>query len=331
MTRSSEDPVAIVGPGAIGMSIGAALARAGHPLIVCGGRPFARIELTSGERAESWPVIRAAGPADVAQARTAIVAVKSQQTPAAAPWLAALARPDATVLVAQNGVEQRQHVAPYVGPAHVVPAVVYLAVERLAPGRAVHTPTDSDRIVVPDDPWAGRIAAEMRAGGLRVRQTADFATEAWAKLCRNAVLNPLTALTCRRVGVLRDPRVADVALRLLRETAAAGRAEGAALPPDAPERVLRYAQDLPAGMSSSMLQDRVAGRALEYDALTGAVIRAAQRHGIDVPASRIVYALLAALRPLPIPAAGPSPREPAGPQAPRPAAARGNAPTTLDG
>lgn len=46
-----------------------------------------------------------------------------------------------------------------------------------------------------------------------------------------------------------------------------------------------------------MRQDRLAGRPLEYDALTGAVVRAARRHGIDAPVNRLILALISAMDP----------------------------------
>jgi 2-dehydropantoate 2-reductase len=42
----------------------------------------------------------------------------------------------------------------------------------------------------------------------------------------------------------------------------------------------------------STLQDLEKGKRLEYDAISGAVIRAAQRHGIKVPATETVNTLL---------------------------------------
>ena len=45
---------------------------------------------------------------------------------------------------------------------------------------------------------------------------------------------------------------------------------------------------------TSMLDDRLAGRPTEHDEITGAVVRAADRHGVDVPLNRAVLALLAA-------------------------------------
>ena len=64
--------------------------------------------------------------------------------------------------------------------------------------------------------------------------------------------------------------------------AAVARAEGA--DPD-PAATREFACSLPAAMRSSMLRDAEQGDALELEAI-GAVLRAAERHGIDVPVTR---------------------------------------------
>lgn len=43
---------------------------------------------------------------------------------------------------------------------------------------------------------------------------------------------------------------------------------------------------------SSTLQDILAGKRTEIEALNGAVIRLAQRHGLDVPYNQAVYQLV---------------------------------------
>jgi 2-dehydropantoate 2-reductase len=43
-----------------------------------------------------------------------------------------------------------------------------------------------------------------------------------------------------------------------------------------------------------MLYDRLAGRPLEHEYITGAVVRAAEQHGITVPLNRAMLALLRA-------------------------------------
>ena len=293
-----ERPVAVIGAGAIGLSLASALARAGRSVTICGGRePVDRIEITEDGVRETWPVRHVTDPAGIAGHTTAIVAVKAHHTAAVADWLRALARPDATVLVAQNGVEQYERVAPYAGPAHIVPGVVYLNVERTAPGHASLRRVAALDIALPDDASGATLATELEAGGMRVSTEADLKTVAWTKLLSNITANPLTALTGRRADVMRDPGIERIARRIMAEAVEAGRADGAALTDEHVERAMHWLQHVPEGSTTSMREDRLAGRPLEYDALTGAVVRAAERHGIDVPVNRSVLALLAAIEP----------------------------------
>ena len=81
-------------------------------------------------------------------------------------------------------------------------------------------------------------------------------------------------------------------LALVHKVASVARAEGA--PGDA-DLVVGFVDGLPAGMRSSMQRDAAAGRPTELDAIGGAVVRAAGRHGIDVPVTaRYVAELRAA-------------------------------------
>jgi 2-dehydropantoate 2-reductase len=89
----------------------------------------------------------------------------------------------------------------------------------------------------------------------------------------------------------------ELALGLMREAAALGTAAGAHLAEEDALQVLAFALALPGDAGTSMLYDRLANRPLEYDALTGAVIRHAETHDIDVPLNRAMAALLAGLAP----------------------------------
>lgn len=78
------------------------------------------------------------------------------------------------------------------------------------------------------------------------------------------------------------------------ETLAVGRAEGAKVTDDRADLQLQQIQkNLNAyAIKTSTLQDLEKGKRLEYDAISGAVVRAARRHGMRVPATETVYALL---------------------------------------
>jgi 2-dehydropantoate 2-reductase len=47
-----------------------------------------------------------------------------------------------------------------------------------------------------------------------------------------------------------------------------------------------------------MLYDRLAGRALEHEYLTGAIVQMAEHYGVPVPRNRMILTLLRALRPM---------------------------------
>jgi 2-dehydropantoate 2-reductase len=285
--------IAVVGAGAIGGLIAAELGAAGHDVTLCARRPLDRVVVTrdGAERAVDLPVVTA--PDEVGAVPWVVVALKGQDSAAAGPWLARLAGAGTAVVVVQNGVEHRERVGPHARGAALIPAITNTAVERTAPGRLVHRA--GDELTVAEAPRAPEFARLFDSTALRVRVEDDFLTASWRKLLSNVAANPLTALTSRRMEVFSEPAVRELALGLLREAADVGRAEGAALADDEPERTLARYDALPPDGGSSMLYDRLAGRPLEVDPLTGAVVRAAHRHGLPAPLNQAVLALLLGL------------------------------------
>jgi 2-dehydropantoate 2-reductase len=119
----------------------------------------------------------------------------------------------------------------------------------------------------------------------------------------NAALNPVTALLGATLGQLGE---SPAAIRLVRavmtECASVASALGVVLPVSIDQRL---AGAIAVGdHRTSMLQDRLAGKPLEIDCLTGAVAEIAGRAGVDVPQTRAVHDLVTALGDLGYPAAG---------------------------
>ena len=217
---------------------------------------------------------------------------KAQDTASAAPWFASLVGPGTIVAVVQNGIDQETRVAGLPAGTAIVPAIIYCSVERTAPGRILHHA--SAKLVVPESE-AGAAVAALFAGTLfEVVREAAFRTAAWRKLLSNVAVNAVTSLTLRRVRVFADPAVRALAAGLLAEAAAVARADGADLQAADVEAVLANMGRLNPDGGTSMLYDRLAGRPLEHEYITGAVVKAAERHGVDVPLNRAVYALLGA-------------------------------------
>jgi 2-dehydropantoate 2-reductase len=289
--------VAVIGAGAVGTVAASAAEQAGASVVICARSPAAEplvLEVDGQERHVKAPVI-----CDVAEARPVdwvLLATKAQQTAQARPWLARLCRPGTVVVVLQNGIDHVERVAPLADGATVLPAVVYVASERVAPGRVVHR--RGSRVEVPAGP-VGRAFAELLYGSwLEIVEKPDFRTAAWRKMLGNIVGNTLTAVTGRRMGVLCDPEIRELARVLVSEAVAVGIAEGAKLGPDDVSATLAFCDQFGEQDGSSMLYDRLAGRELENELLSGAITRLGRRHGVPTPANQAMYALIGALAPV---------------------------------
>jgi 2-dehydropantoate 2-reductase len=283
--------VAVVGPGAIGATFAAAVQEAGHELRLCARRPLERIaiERDDGARLDlEAPILTepdSAGPVD-----WVLLAVKAHQNEGAHGWLRVLCGPSTTVVVLQNGVEHREQVEPLVGGATVVPAIVWVPAEVVEPG-LVRVRGAARAMVSDDDP--GRAFAGLLGDAAEIQLVDDFVTEAWRKLCANAVAG-LMALAGRRSGMFAREDVRALGRRLAREVAAVARAEGADLPDDAADDVVADLAALPPDVGTSILFDRLANRPLEWEARNGVVQRLGARHGITTPISDVIVPLLAA-------------------------------------
>ena len=282
--------IAVIGPGAVGVTFGAAAERAGHDVTLYGraAGPVPTLELPDGEEhALAAPV--ATEPDG--HAPWILLAVKTHQTAGAAPLLRALANATSVVVVLQNGVEHRALVAPHAAGAHVLPAIVWCPSERLDAGRTVQR--GPARLSVPDEP-AGRALAALLAPAAQVDPVPDFHTEAWRKLLLNATA-AVMVISGRRAEVFREPAQLEIACGLAQECVAVGRAEGAALGQDDVDAVLEQLTRMPPDLGTSMLFDRLAGRRLEWEARNGVVARLGAGHGIPTPVSDDVCERLAAI------------------------------------
>ena len=115
---------------------------------------------------------------------------------------------------------------------------------------------------------------------------------AGAKLAFICAQAGMTAAVRLPIGEIRTAAAAWAAFsRLVAEVCAVAEAEGHPVPQAARERALALAEALPDSFSS-LHDDLVAGRRMEQEALHGFVVRRAAQHGLAVPMSEAVYAIL---------------------------------------
>jgi 2-dehydropantoate 2-reductase len=288
--------VAVIGLGGVGGGAAGSLAAAGrHDVTACVRQPIARFTLERAEGAVEAPLHVLTDPAQAKPVDWVLVCTKTHQTAAAGPWLARLCTPATRVAVLQNGIDHVARVGPLARGAAIVPVLVYYNGERFAPDRVrIRHAGPHDAVVADDEP--GRAFVDLFDGTpLRIIRSGDFATLAWRKLLINAVANPITALTLQRQAVLRRPDVQELCRAILDEAVAAARVEGVKLAEDEAARTIAKLENFSGELGTSMYFDRLAGRRLEAEALTGAIVAAGDRHGMAVPLNRALLALLRAI------------------------------------
>ena len=285
--------IALIGPGAIGATVAAYLHAAGHSLLLCGHTARDAIEV----RPEHHEPIVVPGPvhtdpADVeGPVDVVFIAVKDTQNDQAGGWLKRLCDDRTIVCALQNGVEQVERVGRLCPSSTVVPAAIWVSSE-VQPEGWVRVRTQP-RLVLPDSEAAATLAELLRGAGVTVDLDPDFITAAWHKLLVNAVVG-FMVLTGRRAGIFRRDDVAALGRRYLAECLAVAQAEGANLGVEVIDEVIGLLAQGPPDITTSMLTDREAGRALEWDIRNGVILRRAAAHGLAAPISEVLVPLLAA-------------------------------------
>ncbi len=298
--------IAIVGPGAIGCTLGAYLTRGGLDVVLLHrDRESAEALARSGIRVEgvrgdlevearaAWDA-GAVGPVDVV-----VVAVKACDTAAAMRAHSAAVGPATAVVTLQNGIGNVEAIAGIVGAQRVLGGTTTMGCRRLGPGRVRHA-GEGDTFVGEVgggvSERAERIAATLTAAGVPARAVSDVASRIWSKLAVNAGINALTALLGVPNGfVVRDADADSLLEAAVLEAAAVAGAAGVPLDGAQTVSMAREVARRTAANRSSMLSDIEAGRRTEIDRINGAVARLGERRGVATPVNAVLAALVRAL------------------------------------
>jgi 2-dehydropantoate 2-reductase len=311
--------VAVVGAGAIGAYVGAALTRGGSEVVLIARGPHLKAMQEHGVRVHSPRGDFAAHPratddlAAIQGADVVLVTLKAHSLPALAPRLGELLAGSQTVVIAaQNGipfwyfqglpapwntwsletVDPGGRIAEAIGPERAIGCVIYCSTEIEAPGVIRHSEGTRFTIGEPDGSLSERcrrISEAFIAGGLKCPVEADLREQLWVKLLGNAAFNPMSALTratMAQLGAL--PETHAVLKAVMEEVAAVATALGVRLSVSVEKRLeggIRVGDH-----KTSMLQDLEAHRRLELECIVGAVVELADRLGIPVPHTRTLYA-----------------------------------------
>ena len=316
---------AVVGAGAIGGYLGAKLALAGQDVtFIARNKNLAAIQADgfrliledgSEQHASSVRAVQrmaAAGPQDVV-----LLTVKAHQVVDLLPDLRALFGPQTMLVTMINGVpwwyfqrlggawdgrgldsvDPDGRIAAQIEPERIIGSVVYPAAELVAPGVVRLIEGNRFSLGELDGSRSERISALSQVligAGFKAPVSKDIRSELWVKLWGNLSFNPISALSHATLeDICRFPPSRALAAGMMAEAQAVAEKLGVRFKITLDQRIAG-AQGVGAH-KTSMLQDVEHGRALELEALVGAVLELGRITGTATPMIEAIHGATALL------------------------------------
>jgi 2-dehydropantoate 2-reductase len=310
--------IAVLGAGAIGAYVGAALARGGADvhLIARGDnlealkRDGVRVRSGRGDFEAHPPATD--DPSEIGPVDIVFLGLKANSYATCGALLEPLLHEETAVVAAQNGIPWwyfHRLEGPYEGRrieavdpggevSRVIPAeraigcVVFAGTELIEPGVVEHLEGTRFTIGEPDGSISERctrFSEAMVAGGLKCPVEEQIRDEIWVKLMGNVAFNPLSALTRATLAQMcgHGPTRALVT-SMMEETLEIAAAVGAN-PSISIEKRLKGAAKV-GDHKPSTLQDLEAGKPLELAAIVEGVVELADVTRVEAPNLRAVSA-----------------------------------------
>jgi len=236
-------------------------------------------------------------PGAIPPCELGIVATKARFTEAAIA-AAAPALAGAAVCSVQNGIGNEELIAERV--PRVMRGVTMIAGRVEAPG-VIHMDAPGDTWIGPFEPKPATsdevqaLAGAIARGGMSAHALGDARPAQWTKLIFNASTNPICALTGLTHGEICElDELRPLIGGLVAEGRAVAEALGVSLEGD-PEEVIYRAGRENFLHRPSMLQDVLAQRPTEIEALNGGIVRAGREVAVPTPLHEAISALIAGL------------------------------------
>jgi 2-dehydropantoate 2-reductase len=312
--------IAVVGAGAIGGYVGGWLAAAGEDVTFiarganldairkCGMRVIGEdgLEVIPGTVAAHQ------NTADAGEQDVVVLAVKAHQVATIAPSLAPLCGNETTIVTMQNGIpwwyfhkqggqfdgrpvhaaDPDGSIAKTIDPNRIVGSIVYPAAVLEQPG--VVRVIEGKRFTFgePDgstSPRAQAISAAFTRAGFKAPITEDIRGEIWLKVWGNLSFNPISALShATLIELLQFPLTRQLSIDMMREAEAIASKLGVTFRVGIDKRIA--GAEKVGAHKTSMLQDVEAGRAIELEALVGAIVELGRLTETPTPHIDAVYA-----------------------------------------
>ncbi|MDZ7716851.1 MAG: ketopantoate reductase family protein [Balneolaceae bacterium] len=221
--------------------------------------------------------------------------VKSYDTAEAIEQIAPVVSEHTQILTIQNGIENYPQLVEAFGAERVIQGFCKIGAGVSRPGVIAHKAfgeitageqdgSESERVKV--------IEALFGQAKVPIHISSQITKDVWLKFTWNCLLNMVTAAGNVTVDqIFHHKESEQLCYKLFDELQQVAAKEGIELLDKEGEAIIESSKKLK-GFETSTYQDRQKGKPMEYEAFTGAVVRLAEKHNIDIPHHQTLYALL---------------------------------------
>jgi len=293
--------IAVMGAGAIGGYFGGRLAKAGFDVSFIARGAHLDVIRKNGLKVLSplgdftiHPATVTDDPAEVGPVDVILFMVKNYDTLRAAEQIRPLVGPDTAIIPFQNGVEARAMLSNVLGARHVLGGVAFIPASIQEPGVIKHNAELAKLVFGEFDkqitPRALSFLDALEKAGVTGEIPADISMVLWSKLMFLTSMSAINCITRQPVGLVQsDGETIALYMDAMREVAAVAATHGVSLGEEAIANNMALAKSFPPNNKTSMFQDLEAGRRLEIDYLSGAVVRLGREKGIETPIHRTAW------------------------------------------
>lgn len=295
--------ILIVGAGAIGLLLTGIIAHNSGEVVLFSRRPeVAKYISKNGIRIKNEKteyVSRAECISSIepdAKYDLAIVTVKSYDTETIAKLLSEKLSRQTYVLTLQNGLNNAETLANFLGHERVCPGITIQASTLLGINEVLHVfngLTIIGNYTGPPTEDVRKIALNLSMYGVPCNVSENIWRDVWFKLMVNSVINPLTAvLRIKNESLLKIPFIDTLIRNILEEAISIARLYGHEFElDDCFDKIIRIIRET-GNNKSSMLQDIERGRKTEIEDLNGMIVQLAAKHGLEMPLNRTLTILV---------------------------------------
>ncbi|WP_342430826.1 2-dehydropantoate 2-reductase [Neobacillus sp. FSL H8-0543] len=222
--------------------------------------------------------------------------VKSTATTEVATNILPYLKKDCLILTLQNGVDNEEILAAILGRHRILSAATYLqaSVEDIGVVKQIGVPP---RLVLGAlDPSlvekVTHISTLFNNSNIVTFPSSNILVIKWKKLLWNVTFNPLTAIIESNIGtIFDDDALKPIAIRICKEAMAVARKLGFEIEENFHETIIKQGQ-FARNHQTSMLQDKLNGKAMELESICGYIVKAGKQVNVDTPVLETIYHLL---------------------------------------